>query len=112
MWRLERFLQALQVDRRDARLVAGVDLIALDPFVEGLRHAADLGGNRFNDSPYRGVLASVLLLPKRTARSRTSGENLFDFVMTQSSQREEPPQIRGDSLTSCMPTQRSSYEST
>ena len=51
MWRLERFLQALQVGRRDARLVAGVDLIALDPFVEGLRHAADLGGNRFNDSP-------------------------------------------------------------
>jgi hypothetical protein len=31
----------------------------------------------------------------RTARSRTSGENLFDFFMTQSSQRFEPPQIPG-----------------
>ena len=33
-----------------------------------------------------------------TARSRTSGENLFDFVMAQSSQSVEPPQIRGGSL--------------
>ena len=31
----------------------------------------------------------------RTARSRTSGENLFDFFMAQSSQRMEPPQNPG-----------------
>jgi S1-C subfamily serine protease len=31
----------------------------------------------------------------RTARSRTSGENLFDFFMALSSQRKEPPQIPG-----------------
>src|SRR3990167_4980164 len=32
----------------------------------------------------------------RTARSRTSGENLFDFLlMAQSSQRKEPPQNPG-----------------
>ncbi|MEG1281934.1 MAG: tyrosine-type recombinase/integrase [Comamonas sp.] len=31
----------------------------------------------------------------RTARSRTSGENLFDFFMAQSSQSVEPPQIPG-----------------
>jgi hypothetical protein len=31
----------------------------------------------------------------RTARSRTSGENLFDFFMAQSSQRFEPPQNTG-----------------
>ena len=30
-----------------------------------------------------------------TARSRTSGENLFDFFMAQSSQRKEPPQNTG-----------------
>ena len=30
-----------------------------------------------------------------TARSRTSGENLFDFFMAQSSQRKEPPQKPG-----------------
>ena len=30
-----------------------------------------------------------------TARSRTSGENLFDFFMAQSSQRFEPPQKPG-----------------
>ena len=51
MWRLEKFFQVLQVGRRNSRLVAGVDLIAIDPSVEGLRHAADLGGNRFNGSP-------------------------------------------------------------
>jgi hypothetical protein len=38
----------------------------------------------------------VLLLPKRTALSRTSGENWFDFLlMAQSSQRKEPPQNPG-----------------
>ena len=31
----------------------------------------------------------------RTARSRTSGENLFDLFMAQSSQRVEPPQNPG-----------------
>ena len=31
----------------------------------------------------------------RTARARTSGENLFDFFMAPSSQRLEPPQIPG-----------------
>jgi hypothetical protein len=31
----------------------------------------------------------------RTARSRTSGENLFDFFMAQSSQSFEPPQNTG-----------------
>jgi hypothetical protein len=32
----------------------------------------------------------------RTARSRTSGENWFDFLlMAQSSQRKEPPQNPG-----------------
>ena len=31
----------------------------------------------------------------RTARSRTSGENLFDLFMAQSSQRMERPQIPG-----------------
>jgi len=31
----------------------------------------------------------------RTARSRTSGEHLVDFLMAPSSQRLEPPQNRG-----------------
>ena len=34
-----------------------------------------------------------------TARSRTSGENLFDFVMAQSSQSIEPPQNPGRFIT-------------
>ena len=32
---------------------------------------------------------------KRTPRSRTYGENLFDFFISQSSQRKEPPQNPG-----------------
>lgn len=35
--------------------------IVLDRFVEGLRHAADFGSDRFNSGPQRGVLASTLL---------------------------------------------------
>ncbi len=39
----------------------GVDLLLLDPVVERLGHAADLGGYRFNASPKGGVLAPVFL---------------------------------------------------
>ena len=77
-------LQALQVACRDADPGAGVDLIALDLFVEGLRHAVDFGSDGFNGRPQRGVLASVLQLTKRTARSRTSGENFCDLFMAPS----------------------------
>lgn len=39
---------------------ASTDLYALDPFAEHLRHAADLGGDGFNDCPQREVVASLL----------------------------------------------------
>lgn len=58
-----------------------VDFVALDSFVNRLPHITGPGGNEFNSLPKRSVLASVLLLPKRTARSRTSGENLFSFFL-------------------------------
>lgn len=34
---------------------AGIDLVALDPLVEGLRHAADPGSDGFNGGPQREV---------------------------------------------------------
>ena len=41
----------------------------------------------------------------RTARSRTSGENLFELLMAQSSQRKEPPQNPGRfKLNTCAAT--------
>jgi len=44
-----------------------VDLLALDPFQQRLGHTADLGRNRFNSRPQRGIFASVLLhQPHRT----------------------------------------------
>jgi hypothetical protein len=52
-----------------------------------LAPAHDSAGYRDALSPY--------LLADLTARSRTSGENLFDLFMTQSSQRFEPPQNTG-----------------
>jgi hypothetical protein len=55
-----KLLQALQLGRRDAGPGAVVDLIALDPFVEGLGHAADLWGEGFDGGPQRGVVAAVL----------------------------------------------------
>ena len=39
--------------------VSNIDLIALDPFVEGLGHAADLGRDEFDGCPQRRVLALV-----------------------------------------------------
>lgn len=56
-------LQALQVGRRDASPGTGIDLIALEPLIEGLRHADNLGGDGFDGGPQRGLLASVLLHP-------------------------------------------------
>jgi ketosteroid isomerase-like protein len=44
------------------------------------------------DAQWRAVLDMDTM---RTARSRTSGENFFDFVMAQSSQRMEPHQNPG-----------------
>jgi len=38
-----------------------INLVALDPIAERLGNATDLVCNRFNASPQRGVLASVLL---------------------------------------------------
>ena len=55
------FLQALQLGRGDAILGPRIDLVALDPLKERLRHAADLRDNRFDGRPLRGVLASMLL---------------------------------------------------
>jgi hypothetical protein len=66
-----------------------------NPVVEGLGHAADFGGNGLNGGPQGGVLASMFE-HIRTARSRTSGEKRFDFLlMAPSSQSVEPPQNPG-----------------
>lgn len=47
--------------------LAAVDLLALEPFQQGLRHAADLRCNGLNGSSSRGALASVVLnQPHRT----------------------------------------------
>lgn len=54
------FREPLQLSRRDTG-PAGVDLIALDPFVEGLRNATNLARDGFNGSPQRRVVASALL---------------------------------------------------
>ena len=43
----------------DAIAHAFVNIMLANPVVEGLRHAADLGGNRLNGGPKGGVLASV-----------------------------------------------------
>ncbi len=79
-------LQALPVGRRDAGSGACVDLITLDPFVQRLGNAADLGCNRLM-AAYSEGYSPRCSCTMRTSRSRTSGENL-----PQSSQRKEPPQ--------------------
>jgi len=56
---------------RDTATLAGIDPDLLDPFIQGLRRATDLRGNRYDCRP------TALMLPGasntiRTARSRTS----------------------------------------
>ena len=73
--------------------LAVIDFIALNLFIASLRHATNLGTIESMAAHSEGVLASALLLSKRTACERSSGENLLDFLlMAQSSQRKEPHQ--------------------
>ena len=51
-----QILDSLCLAGRDAFTHPGVDLIAFDPVQQRLRHAADLGCNRFSGSPNRRVL--------------------------------------------------------
>ena len=62
--------------------------------MQGLGNTTDLGRNGFNGCPQGWILATVSNT-MRTARSRTSGENLFDFFMAPFSQMLEPPQKPG-----------------
>jgi hypothetical protein len=65
----------------------------LDPFRQRLRRAADLGGDRGDGRPLRGVLVAILNFIL-AARSRTPSENvgaLAWFVMAPVSQELEPP---------------------
>jgi hypothetical protein len=70
----------LRLGGRDTFTHPGIDLHPLDLFQQCLRHAADLRRNRFDCRPKGWVLprCSCTIL---TARSRTSGENLFDVFM-------------------------------
>ena len=45
------FLQALQLGRGDAVLRPRIDLMALDPLMQRLGHAADFGCDRFDGRP-------------------------------------------------------------
>ena len=56
-----QFLHTLRLCGSNAVAHSGIDLHALDPFIERLRHAPNLGGDGFNGRPERGVIASVLL---------------------------------------------------
>ena len=71
--------------------LAAVDLLALEPFQQGLGHSADLRCNGLNVSPSLGVLASVLVhQPRRTLPSLKG--KLVRFFHGSSSQKFEPPQ--------------------
>ena len=53
-------LEALCLGRGDASTMTAVDFLALDPLEQGLQHAADLGCDRLDRGPQRGVLPAVL----------------------------------------------------
>ena len=71
---------------------ARVDLVLTHPIMQGLRN-----------TPYLGAMDSMVAhkdeysprCSNTIARSRTSGENLFDFFMAPFSQMLEPPQNPG-----------------
>jgi hypothetical protein len=57
-----------------------IDLMLLDPFIQGLRHAADVGGNRFDTGPQGGILASMLLHHPNGTLSHF-GEKRLDLLL-------------------------------
>src|SRR6476619_2550210 len=76
-------LQGLQLGRhlsRHPRRTAVVALSLFEPFIEGLPGAANFGRDRDDCCPTRRMLALVIQTI-RTARSRTSGENLFVVLL-------------------------------
>jgi hypothetical protein len=88
----------LRLGGRHALAHAGIDLVSLDPFEQRLRHAADLRRDRF-DAAHSDGYSPRCSCTRLTARSRTSGENLFDLFMAPSSQEFEPPQNPGRFIT-------------
>ena len=52
-------LHTFMLGRGGAGPGAASDFVALDPFVQRLGHAADLGGDGFDGCPQRGVKALV-----------------------------------------------------
>lgn len=66
-------LDPLGLTGRDSLTHASIDLCALDPFVQGLRHAANLGCDGLDGRPQRRVLSMALLhhpLPAHAPRAK------------------------------------------
>ncbi len=88
----------LTLARRQPTALAGVPLLLHHPFAQRLRRAPDSACHRHDGRPPRRVLASCSNT-SRTARSRTSSENLLFLPMAPSSQELEPRRIfRGASI--------------
>lgn len=77
-----------------ARSHTRIDLGASGPFQQRPWHAADLRGNHSTAAHSDGY-SPRRSCASRTARSRTSGENLFELFMAPFSQELEPPQNPG-----------------
>ena len=69
-----QFLDALRLRSGGADTQTAVDLGLLDTFVEGLRHAANLGSYRLNGCLQRGIVGSVLLHHANSAFANFRGE--------------------------------------
>jgi len=54
-------LEALALAARQSIALATVNFLALDPSIQGMAHAGNLGGYRFNRRSQQGVLATLLL---------------------------------------------------
>jgi len=88
------FLDAPGVSRGYALSLAGINLVLLDPRVQGLGYAADLGSMDSIAAHCDGY-SPRCSCTMRTARSRSSGENFGDFLMAPFSQAKEPSQNPG-----------------
>jgi hypothetical protein len=91
--------------RADTIAHAFIHFVLPNPVVEGLGHAADLGGNGLNVAKRDGY-SPRCSSTMRTARSRTSREKRFDILlMAPSSQSVQPPQNPGRFTLFCIQMQ-------
>lgn len=99
------FLHMLGLAGRNALTHTGIDVSAVNLFVQRLRQRL-VSSSMVTMAVYPDGCSPGHFCTFLTARSRISGENLFDLLLAQSSQSVEPARYRGAIQSTIVPSDR------